>query len=380
MEPNEKQNQDPFSNLSQSGQEENQGGTPENDPFAQLSQHFEDDVDSNTPTTEEQNQDPFAALSADTDPLASTTGQSLPPPNNQNTESNTPPKQEAQDVTDPFAALSADISGTEDQPSLSIPNPFGSQTTGQSSNPIAQPTDSSSQSIPPQQNQADFKENQEYAKLLLNASHIDNKSEALKDILEEEKSSISQLSEELFANENRNKVTDENVRTEVHDKLIYLTAKLNQDIRFYEKKSGTTRGWSLIFRLLSTALAAVVTVLLGINVSGWLADQTLFFGLGVPWLLNTLALTISAFLTVISDIRSFTDSDALRVKYTDTMHKLKQLRDVIEYLQLGGDYINLKEVNSIKLEYDMIIEETNSYVVESALESENASSRLNFRK
>ncbi len=163
------------------------------------------------------------------------------------------------------------------------------------------------------------------------------------------------LERKLFLDKKKREKTTPDVRAEVEEKIKYLEGKIKLDrlkFRGWEKKS---KNWALTFRLLSSALAAVVTVLLGINITDSLRDY------GVDWFINTIALIISAFISILGVIQGFYDANELYIKYTDTANKLEQLTSTIGYLKLGMDYVTLDDVNAIYLEYDRIIESTYEY-------------------
>ena len=98
-------------------------------------------------------------------------------------------------------------------------------------------------------------------------------------------------------------------------------------------------------------MAAVVTILLGLNIEG--LEKTF----------NTMALIISGFLTVIGILQKLLDSKDLWVQYTSTVAKLEGLLFSIEYLEEGKNAIRLKDVEFIKLKYDKIMESTTDFII-----------------
>lgn len=213
--------------------------------------------------------------------------------------------------------------------------------------------------------------------ILMNASaQGDEVKNAAKEALEDSRSDMVKLSEELFTRRNNKKapVTPEE-KDEVDLKLYHLIDKININIKKYDRSTRSTRGGSLLFRLLSTALAATVTVLLGINLAGF--NKLVGIEVEWTWLTNTTALVISAFLTVVSELRAFFDATELNLKYLDTTAKLKQLKDNIDYLQLGGNYVSIDDINLIKLELDKIIDDTNKYILNTRLADESTGNKIN---
>ncbi|WP_154658280.1 SLATT domain-containing protein [Eisenibacter elegans] len=186
--------------------------------------------------------------------------------------------------------------------------------------------------------------------------------------LDSGKSDIRQLADELLGKKDRVPVEDPEERAEIERKIKFLQEEIAKMHKLYDRRRHKTRLGALFFRLISTALAALVTILLGINITGVLATHEIILGLKVDWFINTIALVISAFLTVLSDLRAFYDSDALRAKYTETSYKLSQIRALLEYLTLGGAFVTLDEVNRIKYAFDKILEDTANYAVKVSLD------------
>lgn len=218
--------------------------------------------------------------------------------------------------------------------------------------------------------------NRQSVEILMNASAESQATkDAAKKALEDGRSDMVKLSEELFKRRReKTEPVTEVEREEVDLKLYHLIDKINTNIKKYDKSTRSTRGGSLLFRLLSTALAALVTVLLGIDLSG--IENMLPFHLDLRWFTNATALVISAFLTVVSELRAFFDATELNLKYLDTTSKLKQLQDNIDYLQLGGKYVSIDDINLIKLELDKIIDDTNQYILNTRLADESTGSKI----
>jgi hypothetical protein len=152
----------------------------------------------------------------------------------------------------------------------------------------------------------------------------------------------------------RIKTTPE-IKEEVESKLAWLQMRIVQDMSKYRKWEGKSRKWALIFRLMSSALAAVVTVLLGFNITDSMRAW------GVDWFINFAALLISAFISILGVIQGFFDANELYIKYTDTANKLEELAETIEYLRMGIDYVDLIETNLIYQAYFAIVDSTNEY-------------------
>ena len=177
------------------------------------------------------------------------------------------------------------------------------------------------------------------------------------------------LNDRLFYDRTQRVKATEEEKKEILNKLDYLETQVQLDAFKYRGFERKSKNWALIFRLLSSALAAVVTVLLGINITDTLRDWA------VDWWINTIALIITAFISIIGVIQGFFDANELYIKYTDTANKLEHLYSTIEYLKCGIDlkkadggeddevFITLEQVNAVKIEYDEIIESTHDYEV-----------------
>lgn len=172
-----------------------------------------------------------------------------------------------------------------------------------------------------------------------------------------ELSDMENLDKKLFQKTNRQKASPAE-RGEAEAKLAYLEKKINADLAFYKQKEKRSGKGTLIFSVLSSLLAASVTVLLGLNVTDWMRSHN------VDWYINTVALVISAFISVIGVVQNFTDSKPLWIKYTDAINQYQHLLDNIEFMRLAGEYITLDDVIEIKLAYNKIKSGTNNYIIQ----------------
>jgi hypothetical protein len=180
---------------------------------------------------------------------------------------------------------------------------------------------------------------------------------------------MSALGQKLYFKDERQKTSAEE-KAEVDGKMVKIIAGINKDIKSYRHWELIAKRWAFIFKFLSSALAAIVTVLLGINITDTLRSY------GIDWWINFFALVISAFISLIGVFQSFYDSDQLWIKYTDTANKLERLLSTVEYVKLSGDYLNLNDINSIKIEYDRIIESTHNYELQVRAENDETSDRI----
>ncbi|SFE99338.1 SLATT domain-containing protein [Thermoflexibacter ruber] len=164
----------------------------------------------------------------------------------------------------------------------------------------------------------------------------------------------------LFTRKQVKSISNEE-KIEVADKLEYLENKIQEDLATSQKQERKQQWGALVLTMLGTVSAALLTVILGINLTGKLAEP--IFGIPSTWFVNTLALIISAFMTIISDLRMFFDSHELWVRHSATVSQLKNLLYYIRYLRTSPETITMTEVDLIKLDYSRIREETDKAIV-----------------
>ncbi|OJJ17441.1 hypothetical protein BKI52_26580 [marine bacterium AO1-C] len=172
-----------------------------------------------------------------------------------------------------------------------------------------------------------------------------------------ELSDMENLDKKLFQKTARQKSSPDE-RAEAEKKLKYLEDKIKKDLQYYERKEKKSGKGTLVFSVLSSLLAASVTVLLGLNITDFMRKHN------VDWYINTVALVISAFISVIGVVQNFTDSKPLWIKYTDAINQYQHLLDNIEFMRLAGEYITLEDVTDIKLAYNKIKSGTNNYIIQ----------------
>lgn len=164
----------------------------------------------------------------------------------------------------------------------------------------------------------------------------------------------------LFTRKQVKSISNEE-KIEVANKLEYLENKIQEDLATSQKQERKQQWGALVLTMLGTVSAALLTVILGINLTGKLAEP--IFGIPSTWFVNTLALIISAFMTIISDLRMFFDSHELWVRHSATVSQLKNLLYYIRYLRTSPETITMTEVDLIKLDYSRIREETDKAIV-----------------
>jgi hypothetical protein len=178
---------------------------------------------------------------------------------------------------------------------------------------------------------------------------------------------LSQTGEYSYLQKLRDKVLDtrNQVKNSPQDservkmKLSHLKAKIEKEKNQYAKWETKSKGWALFFQVLTAGLAAIVTILLGIELSSVI----------LGWWIKTICLIISAFISIIGIIARFYDADEKYAKYMDTSYKMAQLLNLIEYIELDAEYISLADANEIFKEVERILDST--YEFEMVLTANN---------
>jgi hypothetical protein len=180
---------------------------------------------------------------------------------------------------------------------------------------------------------------------------------------------LEALKTELLTEHNERVKSNPDEADESFIKLEWLKGKIGKAKLMYEGYEKKAKKWALIFRLMSSILAAVVTVLLGLNITDYMKSY------GIDWFVNFFALVISAFISIIGVIQGFYDVNELYAKYTDTANKLDELVQLIEYLELSRNYLTIRQVNLIYKAYDKIISLTDDYETLVTTQREDGKSR-----
>lgn len=128
--------------------------------------------------------------------------------------------------------------------------------------------------------------------------------------------------------------------SEAEKKLDFLYNSIHASLREASQRRFRNRGPALIFKMLTTGLSAVVTILLGIKVSQIYMED-----------MNNVALIISAFMTFIAGLSSFMDNHALWVLFTGVEERYKVLIKDIEYYTTGNNNIQMDYVDALKDRY-----------------------------
>lgn len=139
--------------------------------------------------------------------------------------------------------------------------------------------------------------------------------------------------------------------TEAEKKLQMLVDQVKQSHRYFTVKKKSNRRPALIFKILTTGLSAVVTILLGVKNVG--VNSTA---------LHNIALGISAFMTIISAWGSFFDYNKLWVQYTKTADELELLLTDILFYQEGNTHVDLQYVSDLHKRYKTIVEGAAQYL------------------
>jgi len=145
-------------------------------------------------------------------------------------------------------------------------------------------------------------------------------------------------------------VTEEEVQ-EASAKLLALKHQITQKKHEFLKRRKKSRNSAFFFRVLTAALASIVTILLGID-----------FGVNQKFM-NNIALIISVGMTVLTISHRFFDSKALWVQYTYTTGQLDTLLFNIGYLEECRQSLRLKQVEYLRYRYDQLMAGTLKFIV-----------------
>ena len=142
-------------------------------------------------------------------------------------------------------------------------------------------------------------------------------------------------------------------KSEAALKLDYLTKKMEESIKEFTSKRKRNRRPALIFKILTTGLSAVVTILLGVKLGEMYLET-----------MTNVALGISAMTTVIVAWSNFFDYNKLWVQYTKTVDDLNLLKNEMYYIKEGNEDINKNEVEAIRARYYSILDEAANFLHE----------------
>lgn len=134
-------------------------------------------------------------------------------------------------------------------------------------------------------------------------------------------------------------------------KSDFLREKISKQIKSFKERKERNQRQAVKIKLTSTLLAATTTVLLGLN--GFNSTGKL--------VVQNIAFTISAAVTLMSALDTFFNYRGLWIRYQGTLNDLYELRTDLEYLLTQGiQNVKEEELDELYKRYQMVLKETNS--------------------
>lgn len=137
---------------------------------------------------------------------------------------------------------------------------------------------------------------------------------------------------------------------EVHEaqsKLNYLQIEINKSIKQYAAKRRAYTRSAFLARFFMLVLSSAVTILLGLN----------YIYAQFSEIFLTVALVLAAITSVVGGISAIANFHELSIRYKIIVDRLKNLKLRVEYLDLGNEYVRLKDVHRVMIRYTNIMEE-----------------------
>jgi DNA-binding PucR family transcriptional regulator len=144
------------------------------------------------------------------------------------------------------------------------------------------------------------------------------------------------------------------LKMDTKPKTEALRKMLDEQIESFERRRRRDKKKALGFRIAQAVASAVVTVLLGLNVS-----QLGFRDVAQEWL-KSLALVISAAATVFAAWDAFFDHRELWVRYTSAAAALKTLRSELNYRAAGPDPMTEADADKLFQRFQEILDQANT--------------------
>lgn len=139
-------------------------------------------------------------------------------------------------------------------------------------------------------------------------------------------------------------------------KLDLLVTNITASVKEYSSKRNKNKNPALIFKVLTTLLSAIVTILLGFNF------QTIGYGTEFNGWTANIALSISALTTVVGVWGTFFDYNKLWVKYQVVVLELEALLKDITYIREGNSNIQMRDVNFFKKRYNTVLADVRGFI------------------
>ena len=128
------------------------------------------------------------------------------------------------------------------------------------------------------------------------------------------------------------------------EKLDYLSTAIAKYISLYDRKRHRNKFLSLGIRLTSAAMAAAITILLGLTMS---PENKAFFA--------NVALVFGATITVLNAWDAFFNHRALWVRFTVATHSLHCINEELEYLRSDKSQLTAAQIDSLHSDFKEVL-------------------------
>ncbi|MFS0519086.1 SLATT domain-containing protein [Nostoc sp. UIC 10607] len=134
-------------------------------------------------------------------------------------------------------------------------------------------------------------------------------------------------------------------------KINFIKEKIDKRIGSFKERSDENRINAIKIKLISLSVASLTTILLGLN--GLNTSNKI--------VLQNVAFTLSAVTSLLTAWDTFFNYRGLWIVYTNTLNKLHELKDKLEYLGTGEIEPNSQEdLDNLYQQYQSILNETNT--------------------
>jgi hypothetical protein len=137
-------------------------------------------------------------------------------------------------------------------------------------------------------------------------------------------------------------------KEELNKKIEFLQMHIDERISRFTSKRIDNKFKARNFYVSTTVLAAISTIVLGLDVAGGGANTIIE---GYDKLTKNIALIISAIITIVSAYDSFFDHKSLWVNFTTAKSKMRSLKFDLDYYLEGNDNIAKEDIERFKARY-----------------------------
>lgn len=132
------------------------------------------------------------------------------------------------------------------------------------------------------------------------------------------------------------------------NKQDFLSKTIDEKIKLFDRKRQKNKFFAFFIKLFGAALAASVTILLGIEYEGKPDD-----------IFKNITIILGALITILNTWDAFFNHKMLWVRFTETTVELRVLQDKLNYLiSSSKQEVSEKELDAIFEEMNVIVEET----------------------